>query len=78
VFTPNEEKLSFREYMALSIAVRIPTNAMIPKEMTRSVKIARNRLPRMARNANRTFSPKSIMVRSIYFFKKPKITPRRI
>jgi hypothetical protein len=70
VFTPNEEKLSFSEYIALSIAVRIPTNAMIPKEMTRSVKIARNKLPRIARSANRTFSLKSIMMRSIYFLKR--------
>ena len=43
VFEPIMEKFCVRKYFIESVAVRIPTRAMIPKEMIRIVRIVRNK-----------------------------------
>jgi hypothetical protein len=43
VFAPIMVKFSVRKYFIASMEVRIPTNAMIPKAMIRTVRIVRTR-----------------------------------
>jgi hypothetical protein len=57
---PRPLKLSFSEYAMLSIAVKMPTNAMIPNAMMSKVSTARSRLARMFWKAMSRISEKGI------------------
>ena len=51
VLAPSRVRLLLIALLILSIAVRIPTSAMMPKEMISMVRIVRSRLARMERKA---------------------------
>jgi hypothetical protein len=61
VLAPIVEKLLEMLALILSVAVIIPTSAMIPKAMIAIVRMARSKLPLIDLSANRMFSSKGIL-----------------
>jgi hypothetical protein len=60
---PILEKLSVNFWFMASIAVMMPTRAMIPNAMIDTVKPVRSRLPRMVRKASENMSANFIIER---------------
>jgi hypothetical protein len=56
VFEPMRVKLLLMEFFTDSIAVSIPTRAMMPNAMMRTVRMVRNKWPRIDTTATRMFS----------------------
>src|SRR3990167_1918673 len=60
VLEPKEEKLLLMFPFKLSIAVRIPTNALMPTAMMSAVRLALSKFVLMERNASFIFSKRSM------------------
>jgi hypothetical protein len=58
LLAPTSEKLETIEDFILSIAVRIPTSAIMPMAIIKKVKTVRSLLERMALKASVIFNPK--------------------
>jgi hypothetical protein len=56
VFAPIDEKEEVTDFSRESMAVRIPTRAIIPNAMIRMVRMVLSKLERMDREAMRKFS----------------------
>jgi hypothetical protein len=61
VLDPIIEKFCVRKYLMESVAVRIPTRAMIPKAIIRMVRIVRNRWLLIESSETLTFSSTRVL-----------------